>query len=266
MDGPKQSASFSEIADRYDQSRSLPNTFLEEAYRRLVREGILPPNARVVDIGTGTGQLSFPLVMLGFAVTGIDISHAMLRVAGAKRRPGMKASFVVSDAQSIPIQVESFDVAIASKLFQHVGNWRLAVDEIFRITKAGGHFIHINERGAFVNAVRKRFESLADAWGYRNRYMGVISQSELKDDFRSRGSEVSTVDTDDLRWKKQITYGQALTDFKNRLFAEFWCIPESDYERMIAEVDQWIHAQPSGSDTVEEMHPYLSVDIFTLPK
>ena len=90
MDGPKQSASFSEIADRYDQSRSLPNTFLEEAYRRLVREGILPPNARVVDIGTGTGQLSFPLVMLGFAVTGIDISHAMLRVAGAKRRPGMK--------------------------------------------------------------------------------------------------------------------------------------------------------------------------------
>ncbi|MCK5684127.1 class I SAM-dependent methyltransferase [bacterium] len=44
---------------------------------------IFPPD-QVLEIGTGTGNLLYPLAKIGYNVTGIDLSHQMLKIAAGK--------------------------------------------------------------------------------------------------------------------------------------------------------------------------------------
>lgn len=60
----------------------------------VVRELASPP-ARVVDFGAGTGRVALPLSELGFRVTAVDPSPAMLgRLARKEREPGRVARVV----------------------------------------------------------------------------------------------------------------------------------------------------------------------------
>ena len=106
---------------------------------------------------------------------------------------------------------------------------------------------------------------MADKRGYRNRYRGMIDRDELHRYFRDQGCLHTVCSPSDWRWEKSVTYGQALQEFRERLFAEFWDIPDEAYLHMTDEVEAWIITQPNGLDTVEEMQPYLVVDIYQLP-
>lgn len=262
---PKRSASFTEISERYDKSRYLPSNQFKDAIIRLSDNGLLPQEARILDIGCGTGQISLPLAQIGYDVTGTDISPAMVQIACSKIRQNCKIRFVVGDAQSLEFGNCLFDCTVASKLFQHISNWKLAVEEIIRVTKPGGRFFHINERGAFRSVIRKKFEILADKLGYQNRYLGVINRDELREYFQQCGCRYKNIDLSDLKWQKKITFGEALQEFKERMFAEFWDIPKNEYKGMIEDVDRWIKTQPNGYKTIEYMQPYLMMDIFTTP-
>ncbi len=61
----------------------------------------------------------------------------------------------MSDVRSLEDPDNSYDGVVISKLFQHVGDWQSAVDELMRVTKDSGLFMHINEKGAFKHAVRR---------------------------------------------------------------------------------------------------------------
>lgn len=47
---PQRRAIFTEIAERYDQSRNIPPTQLKNAIKRLNDNGLLPPEAKILDI------------------------------------------------------------------------------------------------------------------------------------------------------------------------------------------------------------------------
>ena len=99
-----------------------------------------------------------------------------------------------------------FDAVVVSKLFQHVGNWRSAVDELLRVTKDSGLFMHINERGAFKHAVRRQFSARCQKRGYTDLYVGIKDRSQLGAHLIEKGATPLAVDTRDLAWEKTITY------------------------------------------------------------
>ena len=75
---------------------------------------IIPGNARVLDIGCGTGALAFCLHNMGYRVTGVDASSAMIGIA-KKNNPVNAASFTVANVlQGLPFQDKSFDLVISS--------------------------------------------------------------------------------------------------------------------------------------------------------
>jgi SAM-dependent methyltransferase len=47
--------------------------------------GLAPPGGTILELGAGTGRLTFGLAERGFSVMGVDIAPAMLAQAGAKR-------------------------------------------------------------------------------------------------------------------------------------------------------------------------------------
>ena len=257
---------FSRIASRYDATRELPQDKLAVCYSRLIQAGVIPNSGKILDAGCGTGQASLPLAALGYQVLGVDISRDMASLAQSKVRPEWRADYIVGDVRGLQAQDRSFDVVVVSKLFQHVQDWQKVCCELIRVARRAACIIQVNERGAFGNAVRRYFSQKADELGLKGRYAGLSPHSdgegELMAFMQSQGCQTVAVDMSDLRWDSCVSYGEALSRIQEGLFAEFWHLPKSVYQAVLASTQAWVDAQPQGADTVQHLRPYLDVKIF----
>jgi ubiquinone/menaquinone biosynthesis C-methylase UbiE len=104
----------------------------------------LPENARVLEVGCGTGATSRAVARrAGFSgtVTGVDQSPAFI---GAARRfakdEGLEQSieFHVGDAHDLDFEPGSFDVVIAHTLISHVTDPASVLRELARVTRKDG--------------------------------------------------------------------------------------------------------------------------------
>ena len=101
----------------------------------------IPDNARVLELGCGTGILWRARVQVprGWRVILTDMSDGMLRETRTSlARLGHSFSYMQADAQSIPFRGESFDAVIASHMLYHVPDIARALDEVRRVLKPGG--------------------------------------------------------------------------------------------------------------------------------
>ncbi|MGQ3301537.1 class I SAM-dependent methyltransferase [Reyranella sp.] len=259
---------FSGIAARYDSTRDLPQEYLLAGYVRLVEHGVLPARGVVLDAGCGTGQLSLPLAAQGYEVHGIDIAAEMIAIAQAKVQSGWRADYSVGDVRDIALDTHSIDAIVVSKLFQHVEDWKGACRELIRVARPGACIIQINERGAFGNAVRRYFARRADELGYAGRYLGLNphGEAELRTHMKGEGCEAIPFDASNLHWTTGISYGEALGRLRDRLYAEFWYLPEAVHRQLIAETSAWVEAQREGRATIDRLTPYLVVEVFRTPR
>ena len=104
-------------------------------FAALIRECELPADARVVDIGTGTGANLRLLKQLGFTnVTGIDPSEDAARWCAEKGLGEVQAG----DARALPLPDRSVDLVVATDVVEHVDDDHGAVSEIYRVLRPGG--------------------------------------------------------------------------------------------------------------------------------
>jgi SAM-dependent methyltransferase len=253
------SVDFSSIADVYDQTRLIPQDVLNRALDRVQEE--LPSTVRrVLDVGAGTGQIAVGLAERGFEIVGVDVSHAMLAKARARARSAPNVVFRHGDAHALPFADSVFDVVLGSKIFQHLERPGTAVGEIVRVLRSRGAFLHIRDRGAYRNVVRRRLETLAERRGFTRRYVGMSDLDELPSLFAERGWGIRRLTTD-LRWKKTVTAREAYAQIRARLFAEFWSIPQDEYTAMLGELARWID-EDLGWEAQETLHAYLALELY----
>jgi SAM-dependent methyltransferase len=94
---------------------------------------------RVVDIGCGTGSLTFALAQSPTVgkIIGVDLSPAYIRHATA-RNTDPRLGFEVGDACALRFADGSFDHALSSLVLQFVPDAASAIREMRRITRTGG--------------------------------------------------------------------------------------------------------------------------------
>ena len=100
---------FEAIAHRYDHAYALPTSVSRERMPRVLAE--LPPRARILDLGIGTGRELPALLDAGHSVTGVDASPTMLARCATRAR---KVPLILADFW-LPLSFDdgSFDAVIA---------------------------------------------------------------------------------------------------------------------------------------------------------
>lgn len=93
---------------------------------------------RIVDVGTGEGQVARALAAQGADVIGVDPIPA--QIDEAKKRGG-GPSYLLCPADSLALRDNSVDGAVACLVFEHIDELEGALAEVKRVVKPGGLFL-----------------------------------------------------------------------------------------------------------------------------
>jgi demethylmenaquinone methyltransferase/2-methoxy-6-polyprenyl-1,4-benzoquinol methylase len=136
---------FTSIAPRYDLLNHVLSLNIDRLWwRRTARvfaDVLSQPNAQVLDLCCGTGDMTFALQRQAGEVSrrilGADFSHAMLQRASAKS--GAKSlRWVEADALRLPFPDGHFDLVTSAFGFRNLANYDAGLREIARVLRPGG--------------------------------------------------------------------------------------------------------------------------------
>jgi ubiquinone/menaquinone biosynthesis C-methylase UbiE len=97
-------------------------------------------NARVLDVGAGTGRLSCAFAAKGCSVTALDVSKSMLSHI-ENHVDASKIITVEGSAFKLPFEDESFDAVVSMDVEIHFPNWEKILVEKLRVCRKNGYII-----------------------------------------------------------------------------------------------------------------------------
>lgn len=167
--------------DNLDNIRALLEKGRAGVFARLLNEQI-PYDARVVEIGCGTGQLTNFLAIPHRTVLGIDMCLNSLRLAqGFKVAHGLeRASFAQMNLLRPALRDGFFDFVVSLGVLHHTNDTRKAFLRVARLAKPGGYVI-IGLYNAYSRAIhyarRALFRWTGLKGGWLDPHFGRISAS-----------------------------------------------------------------------------------------
>ncbi len=134
---------FGDIAPAYDRLNRLLSLGQDIKWReRALAKTHLPPDGRLLDVATGTGDLAY-LAARRFPhlhIVGVDLTRRMLAVARSKN-PRSSIAWVQDDGLRLAFPDARFDAVISAFMMRNVPDVRLALQEQVRVVKPGGRVV-----------------------------------------------------------------------------------------------------------------------------
>ncbi|MEM8924382.1 MAG: class I SAM-dependent methyltransferase [Actinomycetota bacterium] len=100
----------------------------------------LDGHRRILDVGTGEGQIARALQGRGSEVIGLDPISAQVSTA-AERGGGPR--YLQAGADAVPLRSGSVDGALACLVFEHIDAVDAAIAEVARVLRPGGRFVFL---------------------------------------------------------------------------------------------------------------------------
>jgi len=97
----------------------------------------LPENARILDLGCGTGSMlaqihdQYP----DYRLTGVDCSNDMLKIA---RENVPNANFIEADIENIDLPHKGFDVVLSLNILHHLNDQKSHLETLKKLAKPDG--------------------------------------------------------------------------------------------------------------------------------
>ena len=136
-------------------------------FARLIQSAI-PGDARIVEIGCGTGQMCLFLARADRVVIGADLARAALLLgAAAARRFGLsQVHFVETDLGQPGLKAGAFDVVYSSGVLHHTPNPRQSFARLARLARPGGVIV-LGVYNAFARVPLRLRRVVARVSGFR---------------------------------------------------------------------------------------------------
>ena len=138
---------FDEIAPRYDLANHVLSMNIDKLWwrrtARMFAHILARPNARVLDLCAGTGDMSVALHAVAVAkgshpsIYALDFSHQMLQ-HGMTKYEAKQIQPIESDALQLPLPDGSLDLVVSAFGFRNLANYDAGLREIFRVLKPQG--------------------------------------------------------------------------------------------------------------------------------
>ena len=151
---------FNIVAKEWDRIRRL---YIDDALAFHVVATLVRPDAVVVDVGTGTGEVLVALAQRVARVIGVDNSENMLAICRERvEKQGLtNVTLRRGEAEALPIGNDECDTAYSSMLLHHLANPGVGIREMARVVKPGG-------RAVITDLVKHEYdwtrEVMADVW------------------------------------------------------------------------------------------------------
>jgi len=137
---------FARVSHRYDLANHLLSGNIDRLWRartvRRLRPILERPDARVLDVCCGTGDLTLALERCGTRsrpILGSDFCHPMLVAAREKiARRTSRALLFESDALHLPLADASLDLITAAFGFRNLVDYEAGLAEMRRVLRVGG--------------------------------------------------------------------------------------------------------------------------------
>lgn len=112
---------------------------IEYRYNLMVREftSLLPPPARITDVGCAQGNIGLKLAERGYSVVLADRHWTMLDY-GRRKREGGDVQYASTWAETLPFRSHGFDGMVAAEVIEHLTRPDDLLQECRRVLKPGG--------------------------------------------------------------------------------------------------------------------------------
>jgi demethylmenaquinone methyltransferase / 2-methoxy-6-polyprenyl-1,4-benzoquinol methylase len=135
---------FDRIAARYDLLNRVLSFGTDLSWRRrAIARAEIRGGITVLDVGAGTGDLSFAAAARGADVIAIDLSAGMLAVLARRSTAAQRARIrpLVGSAESLPLPDASVDRIVTGFTVRNVGDLGRAFAEFRRVLRPGGRAV-----------------------------------------------------------------------------------------------------------------------------
>jgi demethylmenaquinone methyltransferase / 2-methoxy-6-polyprenyl-1,4-benzoquinol methylase len=157
---------FHSVARRYDLMNDLMSGGLHRAWKEALVTAVNPPKGpqpfALLDLAGGTGDVAFRVADRGgkgVRVTVADINAEMLAVGRERAAKAHRAvEFTEANAEALPFPDKSFDAVTIAFGIRNVPRIDVALGEIHRVLKTGGHFLCLEFSSVDVPGLDRLYE------------------------------------------------------------------------------------------------------------
>lgn len=141
----------------------------------------LPRDARILDVGCGTGEIAIRLAdrFASASIVGVDLIESHLALARkSAARFGDRVRFQTGDAFDLDFEDRAFDLVVCRHLLQAIPHPERVLGELIRVAKHGGRLHLLVEDYGMIHMHPTRLDS-ARFWSEGPRKYAVATGTDL---------------------------------------------------------------------------------------
>jgi ubiquinone/menaquinone biosynthesis C-methylase UbiE len=249
------SISFDRAANYYDETRGYTPEVSAAIGEAIASRVGATEGTRFLEVGVGTGRIALPLALLGYEVTGVDISQSMMARLRDKLREyaqagrSLQVQLVEADMQSLPFGNAEFDAVIAAHVFHLVSDPRRAAQEALRVLRPHGSLLVCGDMVAGHEEL-----SVSEKWReIVQRRRQVLSSAEAADrvlrDLVASEPGLAIEESSVASWRFSTSVADELDSIRRRLWSNTWVLPDHIYEECFRELEAWCLSTFAGKES-----------------
>lgn len=232
---------FSANAPLYDRRHGA--VLSPDVARQLAFWSALAPNARVLDIGAGTGRVAIAFARLGYATLAADPSTAMLAEL-RRKAPEDRIHAIAGEGALLPLAPASVDVVVLARVLYLISDWQAVLRQARDVLKPHGCLLHewgSGQPGELWVEIREKARELFQQAGVANPFHPGARTEEEADHHLAALGFIRTIDLP-LGPGPEMTLRAFLAAIASGELSYIWNVPESVRQTCLPRLEEWCAA------------------------